>query len=96
MRAEGNISANEVNKFVYCPYQWYYERIHGAKKIRGLYMERNKSYGYTDTVGSHFKKGLRYHSGYRKRALIFGIITVSAVVLAVFGLMYFLGILPWK
>ena len=28
-----NISASEINKFVYCPYQWYYERFYGQKKI---------------------------------------------------------------
>ena len=27
------ISAGEINKFVYCPYQWYYQRLYGNKNL---------------------------------------------------------------
>ena len=28
------ISANEINRFVYCPYQWYYRRYYGQKDLK--------------------------------------------------------------
>jgi len=59
-----SISANEINKYAYCPYQWYYERFYGAAYLRRAYKERNEELGLTDTVFSNFKKGLDYHAGY--------------------------------
>ena len=35
------ISAHEINKYDYCPYQWYYERLYGRAELRRLYAERN-------------------------------------------------------
>ena len=31
------ISAHEINKYDYCPYQWYYERLYGRAELRRLY-----------------------------------------------------------
>ncbi|MCL2565119.1 MAG: hypothetical protein FWE24_04830 [Defluviitaleaceae bacterium] len=61
------ISANEINKFLYCPYQWYYERLYGMMHIRGLYKERNQKLGLEDTAYSNFKKGLDYHESYEDK-----------------------------
>ena len=44
------ISAGEINKFVYCPYQWYYQRLYGNKKLRELVKIRNEYYGYGDSI----------------------------------------------
>ena len=30
------ISAHEINKYDYCPYQWYYERLYGRAELRRL------------------------------------------------------------
>ena len=27
------ISASEVNRYTYCPYQWYFERYYGRSKL---------------------------------------------------------------
>ena len=35
------ISAHEINKYDYCPYQWYYERLYGRAELRRLYTQRN-------------------------------------------------------
>ena len=59
-----SISANEINKFMYCPYQWYYERLYGAIHIRALYKERNQRLGLKDTALSNFKKGQAHHASY--------------------------------
>ena len=64
------ISANEINKYTYCAYQWYYEREYGRKALRAKYVERNRALGLQDTVASHFHKGTRFHSRYALRARI--------------------------
>lgn len=55
------ISANEINRFVYCPYQWYYNRYYGQatlkEKYKGLKDKNSK-------IESQFKKGLRFHKHY--------------------------------
>ncbi|HQD50721.1 MAG TPA: hypothetical protein PLL17_06275 [Defluviitaleaceae bacterium] len=58
------ISAGEINKFVYCPYQWYYQRLYGSKKLRELAKIRNEYYGYEDSDLSHFNKGTGFHKNY--------------------------------
>ena len=55
------ISASEINRFVYCPYQWYYEKLYGRKHIMNLLKERNEKYGYKNSELSNFKSGLKYH-----------------------------------
>ncbi len=56
------ISANEINKFAYCPYQWYYERLYGRKKLRELELERNERLGLEDKRMSNLINGFNYHN----------------------------------
>ena len=58
------ITPNEINKFLYCPYQFYYERYYGRKELTDLYKERNKKLGLENKTLSNFKKGITYHSKY--------------------------------
>ncbi len=58
------ISANEINKYTYCPYQFYYERLYGRKKISAIRKEMLEDLGYTDTSKSNLKRGLDYHNDY--------------------------------
>ena len=69
------ISAHELNKYAYCPYQWYYERFYGRKELRQLYQDRNKKnqeinqkappknkkIEVQDTLNSNFARGLEFH-----------------------------------
>ncbi len=55
------ISAHEISKFDYCPYQWYYERLYGRKELRRLYVERNTRLNLEDSLASEFRKGEKYH-----------------------------------
>ncbi|KAA5808507.1 PD-(D/E)XK nuclease family protein [Thermoanaerobacterium thermosaccharolyticum] len=55
------ISASEINQYLYCPYQWYYEKKYGHKYINEL---REKS-GVKSEL-SNFKKGIEYHERYYK------------------------------
>ncbi len=65
------ISAHEINKYTYCPYQWYYEKLYGRKELRRLHQERNEALGLESSAMSNFARGLEYHKGdYAKRRLI--------------------------
>lgn len=55
------LSAHEISKFDYCPYQWYYERLYGRKELRRLYVERNERLHLEDSLASEFRKGEKYH-----------------------------------
>ncbi|WMI82342.1 hypothetical protein [Anaerotignum sp. MB30-C6] len=55
------ISAHEINKYTYCPYQWYYERLYGRKELRRLYQERNEALSLADSMSANFAKGLEFH-----------------------------------
>lgn len=55
------ISAHELNKFAYCPYQWYYERLYGRKELRRQYQERNERLALEDHLCSNFKRGEDFH-----------------------------------
>jgi len=82
-----SISANEINKFVYCPYQWYYERAYGSAHIRELYKERNKKFGFEDVALSNFRKGQGFHAGYGDRSAAGGVfiklLKLTAILLIV-------------
>ena len=55
------LSAHEISKYDYCPYQWYYERLYGRKELRRLYVERNERLNLEDSLVSEFRKGEKYH-----------------------------------
>jgi len=82
-----SISANEINKFVYCPYQWYYERAYGSAHIRELYKERNQRLGLEDVVLSNFRKGQGFHANYESMSatggFLFKLFKLAAIVLIV-------------
>ena len=74
------VTANEINKYCYCPYQWYYERLYGRKELRKLASERNERLGITDSRLSNFASGLEYHSHIKFRTVnVFKLILILAV-----------------
>lgn len=73
MNSKHTLTPTEINKFTNCPYQWYYERLHGIKKLTELAKRKNKDYGLDGNGVSVFSKGLKHHkdvflyySGYKK------------------------------
>jgi len=89
------ISANEINKYMYCPYQWYYERQYGAAHLRRLYKERNEKLGLSDTVMSNFKSGLDYHANYKQDRgfgswLVKALIVIAVLAGILCGVLYYL------
>ena len=85
------ISASEINKFSYCPYQWYYERKYGKKHLVFLRKEVLEKLNKTDATKSNFVKGQRFHENYsikpsRKRyfSIFIGVVVVILLLAFVF------------
>jgi CRISPR/Cas system-associated exonuclease Cas4 (RecB family) len=80
------IAASEINKYVYCPYQWYYERLYGRAYIRKKYNERNRALHLQDSMTAHFNKGLRFHKRYlfwNRLRVVFKIVVLLVVAILV-------------
>lgn len=86
------ISASEINRFTYCNYQWYYERLYGSKQLRELKGERNKKIGVENTY-SNFKRGTNFHNeGYRKmmaRRKLIRVCIIAIVIIILCTFIYF-------
>lgn len=79
------ISANEINRYVYCHYQWYYRRYYGDKKLTLLKKERNQALGIKQDARIHaFTKGNRFHRRhhrwYRIKKVIYFIVFITALI----------------
>lgn len=61
------VSATEVNRFCYCAWQWYYERVYGQAYIRQLRKERNEALGYTDAGQGAFTRGRAFHDNFMQK-----------------------------
>jgi hypothetical protein len=61
------ISASEVNRFCWCPWQWYYERVYGAAYLRKLAKERNEAMGWEPSGEDAFRRGRVFHENYVRR-----------------------------
>lgn len=55
------ISGNDINKFMYCNYQWYYQKVFGIKKLRELRKEYIEDLGIQDETVSNYKRGTVFH-----------------------------------
>lgn len=86
------ISANEINKYCYCNYQWYYQRKFGSKKLYELRKE-NIGDNYDKTL-TNFKNGNQFHSdfhfSYKLKRKIFILVSVllSLLLLFMWAMMY--------
>ena len=92
---ENTISASEINKFIYCNYQWYYEKAYGRAAIakeRKKFLESRKI--NNDPSLSNFRKGQKFHDAYYskyKAARAFKIILTVLILCAVAAIVYFLN-----
>lgn len=93
------ISANEINKYTFCPYQWYYERLYGQKNIRQKYKqekpkkEKEEILKTQNKTLNNFSKGRNFHNNYRKKRmyilickiLLLIILSVIIIILLKYG-----------
>lgn len=84
------ISANEINRYVYCNYQWYYRRLYGDKALTKMKKEHNKALGIKKDARTHaFIKGNKFHRNYhrwyqfKKVLYVLLLIAIIAIVLLV-------------
>lgn len=87
-----SITANEINKYTYCPYQWYYERLHGKKEISEKYKKRNEALNLKNDEPSNFQKGIKFHDEYlnkNKAKTTFKIFLLFLIILAALFIYYF-------
>ena len=68
MRDDKTISASEINRYIFCSYQWYYERKYGAAELRRRKKEHLEELGLTaQSENSHLKQGLVFHARFQRR-----------------------------
>lgn len=86
------ITASEINRFIYCNHQWYYERYYGRQYIRKLYNERNAELGLCDPSLSKFTQGNEFHKNYLpayRRAVLLKTLAAVFILLAAIAAVYF-------
>lgn len=89
-KEEIKISANEINRYVYCPYQWYYGKVYGQKVLKEKYKALNRGEHHDH---GNFKKGLRFHKAYYRSYRIKRGLTI--VLILAIGIFIIGGILQW-
>jgi len=90
MKNDKTISANEINRYLYCNYQWYYERKHGAAELRRQKSEYLQEMGIMPNKASPIQRGLAFHAkfGRRRRLKLAWVWFRAAAILAL--VLYFL------
>ena len=66
MKDDKTISASEINRYLYCNYQWYYERKHGVAQLRRQKSEYLQKMGITSNGSSPLQKGLAFHANFKR------------------------------
>lgn len=81
------ITPNEINKFTYCSFQWYYERLYGKDYLRQAVKKRNDQISATNKRLSNFAKGNKHHANvhkeYKRKLRLFKIAAVLIFVAAI-------------
>lgn len=57
-------SANEINKFTYCPYQWYYEKVYTSRVLNEKRQIALQEHKLVDHTNHHFIKGQQHHKNF--------------------------------
>lgn len=85
------LSANEINRYIYCPYQWYYGKVYGQKALKEKYqaLDRKKS----DHEGN-FKKGLQFHACYYRQYRLKRMLQIL-VIIAIIAIVVVGGVAKW-
>ena len=85
------ISANEINRYVYCNYQWYYRRVYGDPQLTKLRKERNQALGIKKDSRTHaFVRGNKFHLNYHRWYKVKKALYLILIVGLLGGALYFL------
>ena len=96
------ISASEINRFTYCPYQWYYERKFGRKHLTGEKSEvkspakkKNPSVKNLSSAKhmaeSNFARGRKFHEEYNLN--LSSNRWIWKLILCIFGIIVILSVI---
>ena len=62
---------------MYCPNQWYYKRVYGAKSLTQMYEALDIEHSeHTE----HFTKGMKHHTSYHFRYRIMKVIRIIILI----------------
>lgn len=85
------ISANEINRYCYCPYQWYYKRYYGTKELN----ERYKALGIkAGEYESRLEEGRKFHKKYYRIYRLQRVI--RRIVIVVIALFILWMVMTWN
>lgn len=84
------LSANEINRFLYCPYQWYYGRYYGQTVLKEKYKAIHKNKSKQD---ANFTKGLKFHARYYRMYRLKRLF--KKIVFILLGLTLIGGLIKW-
>ena len=79
------ISANEINRFIYCPYQWYYNRYYGSKAIKDKYRALDIQ---SSDHEANFVKGQKFHKNYYRSYRLRRALQIILIVIFLFLLIW--------
>lgn len=79
------ISANEINRYCYCPYQWYYKRYYGTKELNRRYKELGID---ASSHLSHFEKGRIFHKRYYRAYHIQKILRIALILIVILFILW--------
>ena len=83
--AKETLSAHELNKYTYCPYQWYYEKTYGRAELRRMRKEYLEELGLEDSTTANFVRGEAFHiklyRQHRLRQILWKILIIAVFVL---------------
>lgn len=85
------ISASDINKFIHCPYQWYYEKQYGQKAINDMFRELHPGSANI----SKMEQGRRFHRNYLTIWRLKVALCCVAIVIIFVAALYFLGVISW-
>ncbi|MGL4738762.1 MAG: hypothetical protein ACRCW2_15015 [Cellulosilyticaceae bacterium] len=80
MKNKERISANEINRFSYCPYQWYYKRTYGNAELTKRYKALKLD---TSQHESFYTKGTKHHTFYYHKYKCVRILQIGLGILLV-------------
>lgn len=80
------ISANEINRYIYCNYQWYYKRFYGDKVLTQMKKEHNKALGIKKDARTHaFIRGNKFHRNYHRwyqvKKVLYMLLLIALIVI---------------
>lgn len=83
------ISANEINRYIYCNYQWYYRRLYGDKALTKMKKQYNKALGITTDSRTHaFVRGNKFHRNYHRwyqaKKILYLILLITLIAVTLF------------